>query len=100
MICLVASPGTSVHLWEFTQCHSPEGSHPEVSDRTEYTQKMLCTERSLSCNTAVMSSVDEHYEQTFREVANATREDGQSCLLKLDVLIMKNKNGLILLVQG
>lgn len=28
------------------------------------------------------------------------RMDRQSCLLKLDVLIMKNKNGLILLVQG
>lgn len=79
IICLVASPGTSVHLWEFTQRHSPEGSHPEASDRTEYMlQKILCTERSLSCNTDVMSSVDGHYEQTFGEVANVTREDGQT----------------------
>jgi hypothetical protein len=53
-------------------------------------QEILCTERILSCNTAVMSSVDGHYEQTFSEVVNSTREDGQSCLLTLDVLIMKN----------
>jgi len=78
MICLVASTETSVHLWEFTQRYVPEGSHLEASDRKEYKQKILCTERSLRCNIAVMSSVDGHYEQTFSEVANATRGDGQT----------------------
>jgi hypothetical protein len=76
MICLVASAKTSVHLWEFTQLHIPEGSHPEASDHTEYRQEVLCTKRSLCCSTALMSSVDGHYKQTFTEVANSAREDG------------------------
>jgi hypothetical protein len=41
MICLVPLPETSVHLWEFTQRHIPEGSHPKASDRTEYMQEIL-----------------------------------------------------------
>jgi len=80
MTCLVASSETLLHSWGFTQRHSPEGSHPEASDRTEHMQEILCTERSLRCSTAVMSSVDGHYEQTFSEVANATREDGQTVM--------------------
>jgi len=52
MICLVASAKTLVHLWESTQLHIPEGSHPEASDHTEYRQEILCTERSLCCSTA------------------------------------------------
>jgi demethoxyubiquinone hydroxylase (CLK1/Coq7/Cat5 family) len=41
-------------------------------------QEILCTERGLGCNNAVMNSVEGHYEQTFTEVANATRKDGQT----------------------
>jgi hypothetical protein len=33
MPCLVASPETSLHWWEFTQCYIPEGRHSEASDR-------------------------------------------------------------------
>ena len=53
-------------------------SHPEASDPREYMQEILCTERGLGCNNAVMSSVDGHYEQIFSEIASATREDGQT----------------------
>lgn len=41
MLCLLASPEASVLLWEFTQLHIPEGSHPKASDRTKYMQEIF-----------------------------------------------------------
>jgi hypothetical protein len=62
--------------------HILEGSHSEASDLRECARRqiILCTERRLCCITAVMSSVDGHYEQTFSEVANYTREDGHTAV--------------------
>jgi hypothetical protein len=66
----------------FARVYFLEGSHSEASDLTECTrrQKIFCTGRRLCCNTAVMSSVDGHYEQPFSEVANSTREDGYTAV--------------------